>query len=161
MVNKTLICLTVISLLATGCFRKKSVTEISQLVWSSDPVSTLPEMQMHEEYTITRESIKLVKTSLSPETKMFEGEWSFQPDEKLLNELFELAESKKCAKYKRVEFADVPDGGFTSTLILVSSEGGKCELYFPPGITYKGAEDLLLKLTQVLNTVQAPSVEVN
>lgn len=157
MVKKLSLLLIIASSLLTGCSMNDKHVEISQIIYTVDSGPVLPELQMYEEYTITPDGVKLARNGKTSSTKVYEGEWNFLSDEKYLSELFELAGSKNCGQFERIDPAIVPDGGEIITIILVALDGEKCELVYDPGTTYKNADDLLQKIEQVLDNLKVPA----
>lgn len=148
-----IVCITLLSF-AIGCGKKNEPKEVAQIIYLTDSGPILPELQMHEEFAITRTGIELTRRGKSSNTKVFEGEWAFTSDEALLADLFVVAEGGDCAAYKRVESTEPLDGGDTYTLIIRYSDGSECTLTYDPGTSYEGAEGLLSKVREVIKNLK-------
>ena len=157
MFRKIFICVVSITMLvfSAGCAVKSESKDVAQIIYAVDSGPILPELQMHEEYTITRTGVELERSGKSSETQVFEGMWAFTTDEGLLAELFTLAEGGECAVYKRVESSEPPEGGDTFLITLVYTDGSDCSLLYDPGASYEGAEELLGKVREVIKALKA------
>ena len=145
----------------TGCGMKIKSPEITEIVYSVESGPILPELQMIEEYTITRDGVRLARSGKYEYTKVFEGEWVFTADQVLLSDLFTIAEKKNCSDFQRMEPEVSPDGGQTITVKLVYTDGNQCELRYDPGVIYKGAEEILNALQQIVqNLGVAPGAQI-
>jgi hypothetical protein len=147
--------------LVQGCQKEAHLPTLSHILYSVDSGPVLPELQMHEEYTITREGVKLVRIGRYTETQVYEGEWMFTVDESLLTDLFAITESEVCTAYRRIEPREPLDGGETATIELIYSDGSECSLIYDPGTIYEGAEALLQQIRKVLESLKvSPVVDV-
>lgn len=144
----------VIFMFLIGCDVKSEPKEITQITYTMDSGPILPELQAHEEYTITPGTVKLNRTGKSSDTQVFEGEWTFTADEGLLKDLFTIAKSKDCKTYQRVEPQVSPDGGETITITLTYADESECALTYDPGVSYEGAEELLGKVREVIENLK-------
>lgn len=142
-------------LAAAACEMKNKTKEVAQIIYAVDSGPILPELQMHEEYTITRTGVELTRSGKSTDTEVFEGEWAFTADEGLLTELFSIAENRECSAYKRVAPQEPPDGGETIAVKILFTDETECTLTYDPGTTYEGAEELLSKVREVLENFKA------
>jgi len=151
MIKNILLCVVVaILIFAAGCNVKNPSIQVTQIIYTVDSGTILPELQAHEVYTVTPGTVTLNRKGINPNTQVFEGEWTFAADEGLLKELFTIAEGRQCSEYKRVEPADAPDGGETVTITLTYDDASECVLTINPGVSYEGAEELLGKIREVL-----------
>lgn len=145
-----------------GCEAQKTPLNVTLIVFTVDSGAILPEMQTHEVYTITRQEVQLERTGKTENTEIHEGQWTFEADEALLSAVFSTAESHECKAFKRVEPEDPPDGAGTTTLTLIYSDGTQCELLYDAGVYYEGAEELLLKVKELLSNLSTtPSSQIN
>ena len=158
--NSTIgLCLLMVAMVfsISGCNIKK----VTQIIYSTDSGSIQPELQMVEEFAISREAVSLDRRGKVENTQILEGQWDFLPDTELIKDLFDLAEKNRCQDYKRVEPADPPVGAGTQTITLVYEDDESCVLSYDPGTTYQGAEELLNAIRLVLeNLVRAPSATI-
>ena len=129
--------------LAGGCWKGAPMREINHISYQLISGSILPELRQSEQYLITHEGVTLTRAGLAPGTQMQEGTWEYSADPHALQDLFDQISGVDCAKLKRVEPADAPDGGTTEVIQLVYADGSKCELLLNPGVTYTHSEDLL------------------
>ena len=129
--------------LAGGCWRGAPMREINHISYQLISGPILPELRQSEQYLITHEGVTLTRAGLAPGTQMQEGTWEYSADPHALQDLFDQISGVDCAKLKRVEPADAPDGGANEIIQLVYADGSKCELLLDPGVTYTHSEDLL------------------
>lgn len=129
--------------LAGGCWKGEPMREINHLRYQLISGPILPELRQSEQYLITHEGVTLTRAGVAPGTQVQKGTWEYSADPQALEKLFDQISGVDCAKLKRVEPADAPDGGATEIIQLVYADGSKCELFLNPGVTYTQSEDLL------------------
>jgi len=140
---------------AVGCDVKNEPKGVDRIIYTVDSGAILPELQLHEVYTITRTGVDLVRSGKSSDTHVYEGEWAYTADEGLLTKLFTIAEGGDCTAYKRVEPEEPLDGGETVTIQLVYTDDSDCTLTYDPGTIYEGAEELQGKAREVIENLIA------
>lgn len=149
--------LTALLLCLSACAPEPPMNRLTQITFSRDSGSILPELQLHEEYTLTRQSAAFSRSGKIAATQANAGAWELSADPAALEALFTQAEALPCAGFKRVEPADPPDGGGTQTYTLTYASGGPCTLTFDPGVTYAGSEALTLPVQQFLAALTLPA----
>ncbi len=140
-----------------GCTRGNPMKDVSEVVYTSDAGAILPELQWHEQVTITRQAITLTRNSRAAETQVNAGRWSLAADARAVDALFQQLAAVDCAKLARVEPADPPDGGHTERYTVVYGRGKRCELVYDPGTTYTGGEAVVAPVTAFLCGLALPA----
>ncbi len=133
------------------------MTRLTQITFSRDSGSILPELQLHEEYTLTRQTAAFSRSGKITATQANAGAWELPADPAALEALFTQVEALPCADFKRVEPQDPPDGGGTQTYTLTYDSGAPCTLTFDPGVTYSGSEALTQPVQQALAALSLPA----
>ena len=133
---------------------------ISSITCIIDSGSILPEMQSHSEYLITPQRLTLTRRGKSADTQIIEGQWAYPLDKQLQQELFDLAAEKRCREYERVESADPPDGGETMNIIITYADDDTCTLFYDPGTTYRGADELVERIRQIIQSLDPVSAVI-
>ncbi len=149
--------LTALFLCLSGCAPEPSMNRLAQITFSRDSGSILPELQLHEEFTLTRQSAAFSRSGKIAATQANAGAWDLSADPAALEALFTQAEALPCANFKRVEPPDPPDGGGTQTYTLTYASGAPCTLTFDPGVTYSGSEALTQPVQQFLSSLTLPA----
>lgn len=117
--------------------------DISEVIYTSDAGTILPERQWHERIVIRREQVTLARNGRVAGTQVNVGRWSFAADGRAVDALFKQLETVDCAGMKRIEPADPPDGGGTESYTIVYGRGKQCVLTYDPGVTYAGGEAIV------------------
>ena len=149
--------LTALFLCLSGCAPEPSMNRLAQITFSRDSGSSLPELQLHEEFTLTRQSAAFSRSGKIAATQANAGAWDLSADPAALEALFTQVEALPCANFKRVEPPDPPDGGGTQTYTLTYASGAPCTLTFDPGVTYSGSEALTQPVQQFLSSLTLPA----
>lgn len=123
------------------------MNRISQITYALSSGPILPELQFHEELVITRSTVTLSRNGRAAGSMINAGTWAVPADGVKLAALFRQLETVNCAKLRRIEPADPPDGGHSEGYTLLYSNGKTCALLYDPGVTYSGGE-LVVKPVQ-------------
>ncbi len=126
-----------------GCARGDPMREVTEIIYTSDAGTILPELQWHEQISITRQAVTLARNGRAAESRVNAGRWAFAADARGVDALFKQLEAVDCASIKRSEPADPPDGGHTERYTVVFGRGKRCELIYDPGVTYAGGEAIV------------------
>ena len=155
----TRLCAFLITLLLclSACAPEPPMNRLTQITFSRDSGSILPELQLHEEYTLTRQTAAFSRSGKITATQANAGAWDLPADPAVLEALFTQIETLACAGFKRVEPADPPDGGGTQTYTLTYASGAPCTLTFNPGVTYTGSESLTQPVQHFLGALTLPA----
>ena len=149
--------LTALLLCLSACAPEPPMNRLTQITFSRDSGSILPELQLHEEYTLTRQNAAFSRSGKIAATQANAGAWDLSADPAALEALFTQVEVLPCANFKRVEPPDPPDGGGTQTYTLTYASGAPCTLTFDPGVTYSGSEALTQPVQQFLSSLTLPA----
>jgi hypothetical protein len=131
----------------TGCKAEKNLNDVSSVIYTSDSGSILPELQWHERYTITRNKVILARNGKTANTRINEGTWEVNLGEQKVDSFFAQIEALDCSNIRRIEPADVPDGGGTESYTIVTGKDKEFSLIFDPGTSYEGGA-LIVNQTQ-------------
>ncbi len=155
----TRLCTFLIALLLSlsACAPEPPMNHITQITFSRDSGSILPELQLHEEYTLTRQTAAFSRSGKVAATQVNAGAWELPADPAALEALFTQLETLSCADFKRFEPQDPPDGGGKQTYTLTYASGSPCSLTFDPGVTYSGSEALTQPVQQFLAALTLPA----
>lgn len=119
-----------------GCKTGQSMNDISQVTYTSDSGTILPELQWREQIIITKNKVSLTRNGRTADTQVNAGTWEFAVDGPKVTALFAQLETINCATIKRMEPDDLPDGGGTESYTIVYAGDQECSLVYDPGTTY-------------------------
>lgn len=120
----------------TGCQTEQAMNDISQVSYTSDSGTILPELQWHEQIIITKNKVSLTRNGRAADTKVNTGVWEFVVDEPKVTALFAQLTAVNRAAIKRVEPDDPPDGGGTESYTIIYAGDQEFSLVYDPGTTY-------------------------
>jgi len=160
-VSLMLILLALIFITLSGCKQVTKLIEIDQVIYSYNTGPILPEMQVHEQYSILKDRVEFSRNGLSNDSMVNSGTWLIQVDEQKSQELFNTLKSVKCKSIQRIEPADPPDGGYTLSYEISYSDGTSCNLIYNPGVEYSGGEVVVDPVTAYISALVLPSDSVN
>lgn len=132
---------------------------LSHVIYATDSGPILPELQRHVEVVIRRHGVSLRRAGKSRQTQVVAGSWELAPDSAAVDALFASLEAVDCAKIRRVEPPDPPDGGYTTSITLVFANRKTCALVFNPGVTYTGGQAVTVPLAAFLRGLSLPDGE--
>lgn len=123
----------------SGCSEVVNMKEISQIEFSSDSGSILPELQWHEEYIIRRDSVTFVRYGKIESSKVNSGSWEIESDQLMIDELFDRLAKVNTRSIKYIEPTDSPDGGGSQSYTITYANGSAFCLSFDQGAEYSNA----------------------
>ena len=129
---------------AAGCTRAEPMNNVTQVSYTSDAGTILPELQWHEQIVITRSKVSLTRNGRVADTQINAGSWEIPVDPQEIATFFEQLAAVDCATIKRVVPDDVPDGGGIESYTIAYARGKARSLVYDPGTTYTNG-DLLVK----------------
>ena len=141
----------------TGCNPVETMKDVSQISYTSDAGSILPELQWHEQIVITRDRLSLTRNGAVSETEVNAGSWEIGLDEQKVRELFKLLEAVDCSTIERVEPDDPPDGGHRESYTVVYARSRTCSLTYDPGVSYTNAERIVEPVKAFIQSVSLPA----
>jgi len=145
----------------TGCETEPKMTRISQITYSSDAGTILPELQWHEEYQITPEEITFKRNGKALDTMVNEGSWSMDVDEDVLKNLFDQINGVNLSSLERIEPTDIPEGGGSESIQIKLDNGKEFDFSFTPGVRYTNEELILKPLEEFIQNLSLPLEAVN
>ena len=116
------------------------MNNVTQVSYTSDAGTILPELQWHEQIVITKSEVSLTRNGRVADTQINAGSWEIPVDAEKITALLEQLAQVDCATIKRVEPDDVPDGGGTESYTIAYALGKECSLVYDPGTTYTNGE---------------------
>lgn len=137
------------------------MNKISQISYDSYSGAILPELQWHEQITITPGKVILTRNNNSPDTIVNVGTWDFTVEEQKTIALFEQLETIQCTAIKRIEPQDAPDGGSTEAYTLFHADGSQCSLLYDPGATYTNGEVIVKPIQTFIQDLTLPAEAAN
>jgi hypothetical protein len=140
-----------------GCTAVNTMDKITQLSYTSDAGSILPELQWHERIVITASDVSLARTGRVVDTQINAGTWVIPVDRLRIAALFRQLEAVDCARIRRIAPADPPDGGGTVTYTVTYGRGRECSLVYDPGATYANGELLVQPIESFIRGLALPA----
>ena len=142
---------------AAGCTRAEPMNNVTQVSYTSDAGTILPELQWHEQIVITKSKVSLTRNGRVADTQINAGSWEIPVDEQKMQALFEQLATVDCATIKRVAPDDVPDGGGTESYTIAYARGKACSLVYDPGTTYTNGESLVKPIKLFIQSLILPT----
>jgi hypothetical protein len=140
-----------------GCTAVNSMNKITQVSYTSDAGSILPELQWHEQIVITASGVSLARTGRVAETQINAGTWVVPVERLRIAALFRQLEAVDCAGIRRIAPADPPDGGVTVSYTVAYGRGRECSLLYDPGATYTNGELLVEPIESFIRALAVPA----
>lgn len=135
--------------------------DVSEVVYTSDSGALLPERQWHERIVITRGRVTLTRNGRTADTLVNAGTWELAVAERAVAALFGQLAAVDCAKIKRVEAADAPDGGGVESYAVAYARGKTCALLYDPGTTYTGGAAIVAPIAAFIRGLALPAAAAN
>jgi hypothetical protein len=162
MIRKTVLVISLFIVLAlTGCQEEENMKDITQITIVSEAGSILPELQWHEEYTITEGHVTFRRSGNADTSDVNSGSWEIPADAHEISDLFLVLETVDLRSIERVEPLDPPDGGGSSYYTITFTNDKSFSLNYNPGVTYTNGELIAKPLQDFLDTLQLPIEAVN
>lgn len=144
-----------------GCQEEENMNDISQITIVSEAGSILPELQWHEEYMITKDSVTFRRSGNADASDVNAGSWDIPADAHEITDLFMVLETVDLKSIERVEPLDTPDGGGSSFYTITFANDRSFSLNYNPGVTYTNGELITKPLQDFLDTLKLPIEAVN
>ncbi|NPV77175.1 MAG: hypothetical protein HPY59_12490 [Anaerolineae bacterium] len=146
-----------LSISLTACKTVKNMNKISQISYTSDSGTILPELQWHEQITITPGEVTLARNGKTPDSIVNAGTWDFAVEGQKTATLFEQLEAIDCSAIQRIEPQDPPDGGGSEAYTLLYANGDKCSLVYDPGTSYTNGEEVVKLVQAFIQNLTLPA----
>ena len=130
--------------------------DVSEVVYTSDSGALLPERQWYERLVVTKGRVTLTRTGRTAATLVNAGTWELAVAERAVAALFGQLAAVDCAKIKRVEAADAPDGGGVESYAVAYARGKTCALLYDPGTTYTGGAAIVAPISAFIRGLAFP-----
>ncbi len=131
--------------------------KISQVIYTAGSGTILPKLQWSERFTITGDSVSLTRTGKVNDTAVNAGTWEFAADAQAVAALFAQLAAVDCARLKRIEPDDPPDGGGAESFEIAYANGKKCVLTYDAGVTYTGGELIVAPIRAFARALTLPA----
>jgi hypothetical protein len=141
---------------AAGCSTVEPMNNVTQVSYTSDSGTILPELQWHEEIVIAKSKVSLTRNGRVADTQINAGSWEIPVDAQKIAALFEQLATVDCATIKQVAPDDVPDGGGTESYTIAYARGKECSLVYDPGTTYTDGELLVKPIKLFIQNLNLP-----
>lgn len=133
------------------------MNDITQVIYTSDSGTILPELQWHEEVVIAKNEVSLIRNGRVENSGINSGVWKISIDEQKTAALFAQLRSVDCSKIKRVEPDIMPDGGGTVSFTIVYTDNRKCSLIYDPGTVYTNGQLIKKPIEEFIKNLVFPS----
>ena len=133
------------------------MNDITQVSYTSDAGTILPELQWHEQIVITKSKVSLTRNGRVADTQINAGSWEIPVDAERVQTLFEQLATVDRSTVKRVAPDDVPDGGGTESYTIAYARGKACSLVYDPGTTYTNGELLVKPIKLFIQSLTLPA----
>jgi hypothetical protein len=110
--------------------------DISQVSYTSESGTILPEGQWYEEIVITRDKVTLVRNGKTANTIINAGTWEFAVDEQQVAAFFEQLQAVDCSSIKKVEPEMLTVGGGIEFYSIVYAGDKRFTVSYGQGRTY-------------------------
>ncbi|MCU0522763.1 MAG: hypothetical protein MUF84_19005 [Anaerolineae bacterium] len=146
----------VLCMVMAGCKAGHPMKSITQVTYTSDSGTILPELQWHEQFDITREGVVLTRNGRTPDTEVNAGTWEITVEEDAVAALFAQLEGANPTRIKRVEPEDPPDGGGTEEYAVAYGRDKTLTMRLDPGVTYTGGDSIVAPVQAFLRDLTLP-----
>jgi hypothetical protein len=143
--------------MAAGCSAAEPMNDITQVSYTSDAGTILPELQWHEQIIITKGKVSLARNGRVADTRINAGNWEIPVDAEHVQALFEQLATVDCSVIKRVAPDDLPDGGSAESYTIAYALGKKCSLEYAPGTTYTNGEMVVKPIEAFIQSLNLPA----
>lgn len=141
--------------LVSGCARSGR-DEIVQVSYAVDSGPILPELQWHEQYTITSGQVVFTRSGKIEQTLANAGSWTLDVKPQQIDSLFKQLAALDTSSMQRVEPEDAPDGGITASYVITYASGKTFSLLLDPGVSYTHGETLADPILQFIQGLSIP-----
>jgi hypothetical protein len=159
--GKLAILLMVLWLTMTGCEAEQGMRDITQVTFTTDAGTILPELQWHEQYVITRDKVVFARHGQTDDTEVHTGTWEIPVMTEAVAALFATLEAVNPAEIRRIEPEDAPDGGENKGYTVAYGRGKTLSLLYDPGTTYAGGEQIVAPVQAFLESLSLPAEAAN
>jgi hypothetical protein len=129
---------------------------VTQVVYTRSSGTILPELQWHERISIGPHGVVLDRNGGVPDTQVNAGRWNVPGDSGAVDALLNTLSRCDPTAIARIEPADPPDGGDTSTYTMVYAGRETLTLTCDPGTIYTGAEPMISAIDAMIQGLRLP-----
>jgi hypothetical protein len=135
--------------------------DISQITYTSESGTILPELQWFEKLVVTRDKVTWTRNGKATATKVNAGTWDLPVDTEELAGLFEQLEAADASSIREVKAADPTDGGGVQTYHIVYAGNKTLSLRYAEGTTYTHGDLVTNPVAAFLKAVSFPPGAAN
>jgi hypothetical protein len=140
-----------------SCNTPETMTDISQIVYTSDAGTILPELQWHEQIVIAQDKVCLTRNGRAENTKVNAGTWEIAVDEQEVAELFRQLEAVDRSAIQQIKPEDAPVGGDTESYTITYAGGKTFSWVYDPGPTYTSGELIVQPVQAFIQSLDLPA----
>jgi len=144
-----------------GCRTVRYMKDISQVSYTSESGTILPELQWYERIVITRNKVTLARNGKETNTEVNAGTWEFAVDEQKVTAFFEQLEAIDCSSIKKVEPDQPTVGGGTETYSIVYAGDKTFYLRYGQGTTYTDGMLIAKPIDRFIESLTFPDGAAN
>jgi len=141
----------------SGCKTVRYMEDISQVSYTEESGTILPELQLYEQIVITRTKVTLTRNGKTADTEVNEGTWEFAVDEQKVTAFFEQLEAIDCSSIEKVEPDQPTVGGGTETYSIVYAGDEKFSLRYGQGTTYTNGMLIVEPIDAFIESLSLPA----
>ena len=145
----------------SGCKTVRYMKDISQVSYTSQSGTILPEEQWYEQIVITRNKVTLARNGQAANTKINAGTWEFAVDEQKVTAFFEQLEAINCSSIKKVEPDQTTEGGGTETYSIVYAGDKTFCLRYGQGTIYTDGMLIVKPIDAFIESLTLPAGAAN
>ncbi|MDY6876577.1 MAG: hypothetical protein SWK90_10320 [Chloroflexota bacterium] len=145
----------------SGCKTVWYMEDISQVSYTEESGTILPELQLYEKIVIARDKVTLTRNGKTPDTEVNEGTWEFAVDEQKVTAFFERLEAIDCSSIEKVEPDEPTLGGGTETYSIVYAGDEIFYLGYGQGTTYTNGRLIVDPIEAFIRSIEFPAGAAN
>ena len=145
----------------SGCKTVRYMKDISQVSYTSESGTILPELQWYEQIVITRNKVTLTRNGKTTNTEINTGTWEFAVDEQKVTAFFEQLEAIDCSPIKEVKPDEPTEGGGTETYSIVYASDKTFYLKYGQGTTYTDGMLIVKPIDAFIESLMLPAGAAN
>jgi uncharacterized protein YceK len=145
----------------SGCKTVQYMNDISQVTYTSESGTILPELQWYEQIVITGSKVTLTRNGKAADTEVNAGTWEFAVDEQKVTALFEQLEIIDCSSIREVKPDEPTEGGGTETYSIVYAGDKTFSLRYGQGTTYTDGVLIAEPIDAFIESLTLPAEAAN
>ncbi len=131
--------------------------DISQVSYSEESGTILPELQLYEQIVITRDGVTLTRNGRTEDTEVNEDTWEITVDEQKVTAFFEQLEAIDCSSIEEIEPDEPTIGGDTETYTILYAGDARFSLAYGQGTTYTDGALIVEPIEAFIRSLEFPA----